>query len=140
MGLDSAFQDLSNKIGFIQFGSLNRPGLIFETRYRSVFEIKLKRLNSNNWAAREVILGRPAKHNAYAGWLSRCPHASVRQGGAKRYGAMWCVRSGSNPTDEGHRRRWATPARQKPSAASGGRWGLTGVQVRVGEPGERRSR
>ena len=39
-GLDSAFPDLSNKIGFIQYGALNRPGLIFETGYRSVFEIK----------------------------------------------------------------------------------------------------
>ena len=37
-GLDSAFPDLSNKIGFIQFGSLNRAGFIFETRYRTVFE------------------------------------------------------------------------------------------------------
>src|SRR4051812_34333166 len=53
---------------------------------------------------------------------------------------MWCVRSGSNPTAESHRRRWATSARQKPSAASGGCWGLTGVQARVGEAGERRSR
>src|SRR4051812_36113232 len=137
MGLDSAFQDLSNKIGFIQFGSLNRPGLIFETGYRSVFEIKWKRLNSNNRAAREVILGRPAKRSAYAGWLSGCPHASVRRGGAKWFGVMWGVRSGSNPMAEGHRRRWAMPARQKPSAAS---WGLTGVQARVGEAGERRSR
>ena len=80
MGLDSALQDRSNKIGFIQFGSLNRVRLIFETRCRTVFEIKWKRLNSNNWAARDAILGRPAKHSAYAGWLSRCPHASVRQG------------------------------------------------------------
>src|SRR3954465_7201361 len=100
---------------------MNRDGLIFETGYRSVFEIKWKRLNSNNWAAREVILGRPAKRSAYAGWLSGCPHAAVRGGGAKRYGAMLCVRSGSNPTAEGHRRRWATPARQKSSAAGGGR-------------------
>ena len=38
--LDSAFPDLSNKNGFIQFGSLNRPGLIFETRYRTEFEYK----------------------------------------------------------------------------------------------------
>ena len=90
-GLDSAFPDLSNKIGFIQFGALNRSGLIFETGYKSVFEIKWKRLNSNNWAAREVILGRPAKRNASAGCLSGCPHASVRQGvrnGMGRYGAF----------------------------------------------------
>src|SRR4051812_4418747 len=53
---------------------------------------------------------------------------------------MWCVRSGSNLTAEGHRRRWATPARQKPSATSGGHRGLTGVQARVGEAGERQSR
>src|SRR3954471_2137674 len=140
MGLDLALPGLPNKIGFTQFGSLHRPGLIFETRYISVFEIKWKRLNSNNWAAREVILGRPAKHSAYAGWLSGCPHALVRRGGAKRYGAMWCVRSSSNPTAEGHRRRWATPARQKPNVAGGGRRGLTGSQARVGEAGERRSR
>ena len=53
--------------------------------------IPKKRLNSNNWAAREAILGRPAKHSAYAGWLSRCPHASVRQGvrsGMGRCGAF----------------------------------------------------
>ena len=101
-----------------------------------MFELKRKRFNLNNWAAREVILGRPAKHSAYASWLSRCPYASVRQGGAKRYGATWFVRSGSNPTAEGQRRRWATPVRQKPSTASGGRWGLTGVQARDGEAGE----
>ena len=87
-GLDSAFQDLSNKIGFIQFGSLNRPGLIFETRYRSVFEIKWKRLNSNDWAMREKLTGRIAKRSASASCLSGCPHASVRRGGAKRYEAM----------------------------------------------------
>ena len=69
-----------------------------------MFEIKWKRLNSNDWAARETILGQPAKHSAYAGWLSRCPNASVRRGGAKRYRAMWCVRSGSNPTSEGDRK------------------------------------
>ena len=96
--------------------------------------------NSNIWTTREAILGRPAKHSAYAGWLSRCPHVSVRRGGTKRYGAMWDVRSGSNLTAGSHRRRWATPARQKPSAASGGCWGLTGVLPRVGEAGERRSR
>ena len=83
-GFNSALPDLSNKIDFIQFGALNRPGLIFETGYRSVFEIKWKRFNSNNWAARETILGRPAKHSASAGCLSGCPHASVRRGGAKR--------------------------------------------------------
>src|SRR3954470_11173998 len=119
---------------------MNRAGLIFESRCRSVFEIKWKRLNSNDWAARETILGRPAKHSAYAGWLSRCPHASVRRGGAKRYGVMWCVRSSSNPTAEGHRRRWAMPARQKPNAAGGGHRGLTGALARVDEAGERRSR
>ena len=135
-GLDSSFPDLSKKICFIQFGSLNRSGLIFESRCSSVFEIKWKRLNSNNWAAREAILGRPAKHSAYAGWLSGCPHASVRRGGAKRYRAMWGVRSGSNPTTEGHRRRETTPARTKPSAASEGCWGLTGVLARVGEAGK----
>src|SRR3954466_6544115 len=53
---------------------------------------------------------------------------------------MWDVRSSSNPTAGSHRRRGATPARQEPSAASGGCWGLTGVQARVGEAGERRSR
>ncbi len=57
---------------------------------------------------------------------------------------MWFVRSGSNPTAESHRRRWATPARQKPSAASGGHWGSPGfrrgsarrenVEVDDGEP------
>src|SRR3954468_20595694 len=110
MGLDSEFPDLSKKISFIQFGSLNRAGLIFETRCRSVFEIKWKRLNSNDWAARETILGRPAKHSAYAGWLSCCPQASVRRGGAKRYGAIWCIRSSSNPTVVGRRPRRAAPA------------------------------
>ena len=39
-GLDSAFPDLSNKIGFIQFDALNQSGLIFEVGYRSVFELK----------------------------------------------------------------------------------------------------
>ena len=43
-GLDSAFTDLSNKIGFIQFGALNRSGLIFEVGYRSVIELKWKSL------------------------------------------------------------------------------------------------
>src|SRR4051812_3482592 len=80
MGLDSAFPYLSNKIGFIQFGSWNRSGLIFETGYRSEFEIKWKRFNSNNWDAREKLTGRPAKHSASAGCLSGCPHSSVRQG------------------------------------------------------------
>ena len=105
-----------------------------------MFEIKWKRLNSNDWAAREAILGRPAKHSAYAGWCSGCPHALARRGGAKWYGAMWCVRSSSNPTAEGHRRRWATPARQKPNAAGGGHRGLTRAQAKVGEAGEQRSR
>ena len=59
-GLDSAFPDLSNKIGFIPFGSLNRAGLIFKTRYRTVFELKWKKLNSNDWAAREGVMGRPS--------------------------------------------------------------------------------
>src|SRR4051812_6609695 len=80
MGLDSAFPGLSNKIGFIQFGALNRPGLIFETGYKSVFEIKWKRFNSNNWAAREKLTGRPAKRSASVGCLSGFPHTSVRQG------------------------------------------------------------
>src|SRR3954471_10786542 len=80
MGLDSAFPDLSNKISFIQFGALNQSGLIFETGYRSVFEIKWKRFNSNNWATREKLTGRPAKRSASAGCLSGCPHSSVRQG------------------------------------------------------------
>src|SRR3954466_5347798 len=44
MGLDSAFTYLSNKIGFIQFGALNRSGLIFEVGYRSVFEFKNKKV------------------------------------------------------------------------------------------------
>src|SRR3954471_9020216 len=139
MGLDSAFPGLSNKIGFIQFGSLNRPGLIFKTRYRSVFEIKWKMLNSNNWAAREAILGRPAKHSAYAGWLSGCPHASVRQGvrsGMGRCGAfdLVLIQRPRVIVDVGQRRR------DRNLAASGGRWGLTGAQARVGEAGERRSR
>ena len=134
-GLDSAFTDLSNKIGFIQFGALNRSGLIFETGYRSVFEIKWKRLNSNNWAAREKLLGRPAKRSAPAGCLSGCPHSSVTRGWAKRYGATWVVRSDSNPTAGSHRGSETTPARTKPSAASGGCWGLTGVLARVGEAG-----
>ena len=98
-----------------------------------MFEIKWKRLNSNDWAARETILGRRAKHSAYTGWLSCCPHASVRRGGAKRYGAIWCVRSSSNPTAEGRRPRQATPARLNPNAAGGGRRGITGAQERVGE-------
>src|SRR3954466_15519583 len=91
MGLDSAFLDLSKKISFIKFGAMNRSGLIFETGYRSVFEIKWKRFNSNNWAAREVILGRPAKRSASAGCLSGYPHTSVRQGvrnGMGRCGAF----------------------------------------------------
>ena len=139
-GLDSAFPDLSNKIGFIQFGALNRSGLIFEVGYRSVFEIKKKRFNLNCWAAREILTGRPAKRSAPAGCLSGCPHSSVTRGWAKRYGATWIVRSSSNPTAGGHRRRETTPARTKPSAASEGCWGLTGVRARVGEAGERRSR
>ena len=79
-GLDSAFPDLSNKIDFIQFGSLNRVGLIFETRYRTMFEWKWKNPNSNEWAAREEKMARPAMHSAYTGWLSWCPLASVRRG------------------------------------------------------------
>ena len=89
--LDSEFPGLSKKISFIQFGALNRHGLIFETRYRSVFEIKWKRFNSNNWAAREKLTGRPAKRSASAGCLSGCPHSSVRQGvrrGMGRCGAF----------------------------------------------------
>ena len=139
-GLDSAFPNLSSKIGFIQFGALNQSGLIFETGYRSVFEIKWKRFNSNNWAAREKLLGRPAKRSAPAGCLSGCPHSSVTWGWAKRYGATWIVRSSSNPTAGGHRRRETSPARTKPSAASGGRRRLTGAQARVGDGVERRSR
>src|SRR3954471_5972408 len=80
MGLDSAFPDLSNKISFIQFGALNRSGLIFETGYRSVFEIKWKGFNSNNWDAWERLTDRPATQSASAGCVSGCPHASVRQG------------------------------------------------------------
>ena len=94
----------------------------------------------NNWAAREKLLGRPAKCSAPAGCLSGCPHPSVTRGWAKRYGVTWIVRSSSNPTAEGHHRRETTPARTKPSAASEGCWGLTGVRARVGEAGERRSR
>ena len=70
------------------FGSVNRAGLIFEYRYRTVFEIKRIKLNLNCWVARDVLMGRPITHNAYAGWLSGCPHASVRRGGAKRYGVI----------------------------------------------------
>ena len=99
-----------------------------------------KRFNLNNWAAREKLLGRPAKRSAPAGCLSGCPHSSVTRGWAKRYGATWIVRSSSNLTAEGHRRRETAPARTKPSAASEGCWGLTGVRARVGEAGERRSR
>ena len=140
MGLNLAFTDLSNKIGFIQIGALNRSGLIFEVGYRSVFEFKKKRVNLNCWAAREILTGRPAKRSAPAGCLSGCPHSSVTRGWAKRYGATWIVRSSSNPTAGGHRRRETTPARTKPSAASEGCWELTGVLARVGEAGERRSR
>src|SRR3954468_8040651 len=61
-------------------------------------------------------------------------------GGAKRYGAMWCIGSSSNPTALVHRPRRAAPARQNPNAAGGGRRGLTGAQARVGEAGERQSR
>ena len=39
-GLDSAFPDLSNKIGFNRFGSVNRAELIFETMYRTKFEYR----------------------------------------------------------------------------------------------------
>ena len=102
--------------------------------------LKRKRFNLNCWAAREILTGRPAKRSAPAGCLSGCPHSSVTRGWAKRYGATWIVRSSSNPTAEGHRRRETTPARTKPSAASEGCWGLTGVLARVGEAGERRSR
>src|SRR3954469_8640266 len=140
MGLDSAFTDLSNKIGFIQIGALNRSGLIFEVGYRSVFEFKKKRFNLNCWAAREILTGRPAKRSAPAGCLSGCPHSSVTRGWAKGYGATWIVRSISNLTVEGHRRRETATARMKPSAASEGCWGLTGVRARVGEAGERRRR
>ena len=114
--------------------------MIFETGYRSVFEIKWKRFNSNNWAAREKLTGRPAKRSAPAGCLSGCPHSSVTRGWAKRYGATWIVRSSSNLTAEGHHRCETAPVRTKPSAASEGCWGLTGVRARVGEAGERRSR
>src|SRR3954470_4424428 len=61
-------------------------------------------------------------------------------GGAKRYGATWCVGSSSNPTALVHRPRRAAPARQNPNAAGGGRGRLIGAQARVGEVGERRSR
>ena len=102
--------------------------------------LKRKRFNLNCWAAREILTGRPAKRSAPAGCLSGCPHSSVTRGWAKRYGATWIVRSSSNLTAEGHRRRETAPARTKPSAASEGCWGLTGVRARVGEAGERRSR
>ena len=102
--------------------------------------LKRKRFNLNCWAAREILTGRPAKRSAPAGYLSGCPHSSVTRGWAKRYGAMWIVRSSSNPTAEGHRRRETAPARMKPSAASEGCWGLTGIRARVGEAGERQSR
>src|SRR4051812_10170594 len=101
-GLDLAFPDLSNKISFIRIDEMNRSGLIFEVGYRSEFQIKYKRFNSNNWAARERLTGRPAKRSASAGCLSGCPHSSVRQGGAKRYGATWIDRSSSNPTAGSH--------------------------------------
>src|SRR3954471_22223950 len=126
MGLNSTFTDLSNKIGFIQFGALNRSGLIFEVGNRSVFGFKKKRFNLNRWAAREILTGRPAKRSAPAGCLSGCPHSSVTRGWAKRYGATWIVRSSSNLTAGGHRRRETTPAGTKPSAVSEGCWGLTG--------------
>src|SRR3954467_4517427 len=113
-GLDSAFTDLSNKIGFIQFGAMNRSGLIFEVGYRSVLELKWKKFNSNNWATREKLLGRPAKRSAPAGCLSGCPHSSVTRGWAKQYGATWIVRSDSNLTVGSHHRRETTPARTKP--------------------------
>src|SRR3954471_8179522 len=99
MGLDSAFTDLSNKIGFIQFGALNRSGLIFEVGCRSVFELKWKKFNLNNWAAREKLTARPAKRSSPAGCLSGCTHSSLTRGWVKRYGATWIVRSSSNPTD-----------------------------------------
>src|SRR4051812_16721692 len=140
MGLDSAFIDLSNKIGFIQFGALNRSGLIFEVGYRSEFEFKKKRFNLNCWAAQEILTGQPAKRSAPAGCLSGCPHSSVTRGWAKRYGEAWIIRSSSNLTTEGHRRCETTPARTKPSVASEGCWGRTGVRARVGEAGEQRSR
>ena len=102
--------------------------------------LKRKRFNLNCWPAREILTGRPAKRSAPAGCLSGCPHSSVTRGWAKRYGATWIVRSSSNLTAGSHRRRETTPARTKPSAASEGCWGLTGVLARVGEAGERRSR
>ena len=79
-GLDSAFPDLSSKIGFIQFGALNRSGLIFEVGYRSEFETKWKMFNSNNSATQEKLTGRPAKRSAPTGCLSGCPHSSVTRG------------------------------------------------------------
>ena len=91
-----------------------------------MFEFKKKRFNLNCWAAREILTGRPAKHRAPAGCLSGCPHSSVTRGWAKRYGATWIVRSSSNPTAEGHRRRVTAPARTKPSTASGGAGGSSG--------------
>src|SRR3954471_15716855 len=86
MGLDSAFTVLSNKIGFIQIGVLNQPGLIFANGYRSVFGLKRKRSNSNHWAARERLTGRPTKRSTPAGCLSGCPHSLVTRGWAKRMG------------------------------------------------------
>ena len=80
----------------------------------------------NCWAAREILTGRPAKHSAPAGCLSRCPHSSVTRGWAKRYGATWIVRSSSNLTAGSHRRRETTPARTKPSAAVRGARGSSG--------------
>ena len=44
----------------MHFGSVNRAGLIFETGYRIVFELKKKNLNSNDWAMREKIMGQPS--------------------------------------------------------------------------------
>src|SRR3954468_24243398 len=85
-------------------------------------------------------MGRPSTHSAYVGWLSCCPHASVKRGGAKRYGATWCVGSSSNPTALVHRPRRSVPMRQNPNATGGGRGRLTGAQARVGEAVERRSR
>ena len=102
--------------------------------------LKRKRFNLNCWAAREILTGRPAKRSAPAGCLSGCPHSSVTRGWAKRYGATWIVRSSSNPKAGSHSRRETTPTRQKPSAASGGCWGLTGMQARVVEAGKRQSR
>src|SRR3954466_4050272 len=69
----------------MHFGLVNRARLIFESTYRTEFETKRVDLNLNYWVAREVNWAGPLC-TAHAGWLSGCPHSSVRQRGAKQYG------------------------------------------------------